>query len=47
MRTWFAVQSSDELDITEKEGEFLTRESAEEKMAHALSSGAAIRRVSC
>ena len=39
------VQSTEELDITEKEGEFLTKDSAEDKMARALSSGAAIRRV--
>lgn len=38
-------QSSEELDITEKEGEFLTRESAEEKMARALSGEASIRQV--
>ena len=39
------VQTSEELDITEKEGEFLTKESAEEKMARALSGEASIRRV--
>ena len=38
-------QASEELDITEKEGEFLTKESAEEKMARALSGEASIRRV--
>ena len=40
------MQASEELDITEKEGEFLTKESAEEKMAAALSGEASIRRVS-
>ena len=39
------LQGTEELDITEKEGEFLTKESAEEKMARALSSQGAIRRV--
>ena len=39
------VQEVEELDLTESEGEFLTQESAEEKLAPALAPGAKISKV--